>query len=394
MAMGIFLSLGWFVLESCDCDETKEQNYPGYWVTCVDNKPTLMTYNDNDATVITSDPAGSFDPSDWDCSHDASSPSYKGSEDSPPFQISTPSGPGGPIAKPHATGSVYAFLPQRILNLPFVPHVPPNSNPTCSSSMPDVIRTNQTLASVSRWQTCPFSRVTTIRVVANPLQVQVTPDGTTALVTSFFSAVNFIDLATNKVTYTLMTDQTINPHGLAISPDGAKAYITSFNNVNPLVAVIDMSSRQIIATWPTAVVYPQGATLTPDGSQLWITSPLAQSVDIIDTLTGTHVFGLPISQTTDVAFNSTGTLAFITTTNTVPGSVVEVDTSSYQIVTTFTVGTGPTDIKMGYGDQWLVVNNNGEKSVSVIDLLKSVVVTTQVGSSPNAPGPTGISFVQ
>jgi DNA-binding beta-propeller fold protein YncE len=394
MAMGIFLSLGWFVLESCDCDESKEDQYPGFWVTCIDNKPALMTYNGNDATVVTSDAAGSFDPTDWDCSHDPNSPSYKGTEESPPFQVSTPSGPGGPIAKQHATGPVYAFLPQRILNLPFVPHVPPNTNSTCSSSMPDVFQTNQTMAVVNRWHTCPFSKVATIPVVAAPLQVQITPDGSTAVVTSFNSAVNFIDLASNTVTYTLMTDPSINPHGLAISPDGTKAYITSFNNVNPVVAVIDMSSRQIIATWPTAITYPQGATLTPDGSQLWITSPLAQAVDIIDTLTGTHVYGLAISQTTDVAFNSTGTLAFITTTNTVPGSVVEVDTGSYQIVTTFTVGVGPTDIKMSFGDQWLVVNNNGETSVSVIDLLRSTVVTTQVGGSQNSPGPTGISFVQ
>jgi len=392
MAMGIFLSLGWFVLESCDCDETKENSYPGFWVTCIDNKPTLMTYNDNNATVVSQDQAGNFNPSDWDCSHDANSPSYKGSEDSPPFQISTPSGPGGPIAKPHATGSVYAFLPQRILNLPFVPHVPPNTSPICSSSMPDVFQTNQLNAAVNRWHTCPFSLVATIPVVAAPLQVKITPDGSTALVTSFNNAVNFINLTSNTVAYTLMTDPSINPHGLAISPDGSRAYITSFN-MNDVVAVIDMASRSIIATIPTAVSFPQGATLTPDGSQLWITSPLSQGVDVIDTLSSTHVFSLNINQTTDVAFNSTGTLAFITSTATVPGTVVEVDTSNYQTVNTFTVGNGPTDIKMSYGDQWLVVNNNADVTVSVIDLVKNTVVTVKVGGNAS-PGPTGISFVQ
>lgn len=38
MGFGIILSLGWFVLESCDCDETKEDQFPGFWVACIDNK--------------------------------------------------------------------------------------------------------------------------------------------------------------------------------------------------------------------------------------------------------------------------------------------------------------------------------------------------------------------
>ena len=96
MGAGIALSMVWFVLEACECDETKEQNFPGFWVTCVGNKPTLMTYNDNNATVVAQDSAGNFDPKDWDCGHDANSPSYKGSQATAPFQTSTPSGPGGP----------------------------------------------------------------------------------------------------------------------------------------------------------------------------------------------------------------------------------------------------------------------------------------------------------
>jgi hypothetical protein len=45
---------------------------------------------------------------------------------------------------------------------------------------------------------------------------------------------------------------------------------------------------------------------------------------------------------------------------------------------------------MSYGDQFLVVNNNGEGSISVIDLKKSAVVTTQLGGNSV---PSGISFV-
>jgi DNA-binding beta-propeller fold protein YncE len=227
-----------------------------------------------------------------------------------------------------------------------------------------------------------------IPVVTRPLQVAVTPDGSTALVTSFDNAVNFIDLATNKVTYTLMTDPSINPHGLAISPDGTHAYISSFNT-NGVIAVIDLGSRQITTTLPT-ISYAQGLTLTPDGSQVWVTSPYGASVDIFDTLTNTRVTGLNISQTSDVAFNSTGTRAYVTTSATIPGSVVVVDTSTYQTITSYTVGLDPVDIQMSYADQFLVVNNNGEGSISVIDLMKGAVVTTQLGGNSL---PSGIAFV-
>jgi DNA-binding beta-propeller fold protein YncE len=387
MCAGIALSLGWFVLESCDCDKTKEDNFPGFWITCIGNKPTMMTYNGDNPLVITSDPSGSFDPKQWDCSTPGSPPQPK--PGAPALKTGTPSGPGGFARKPHATPSgAAAYLPQQLRDLPFLPNVPPSANSVCDASFPDVFQTVHTQALVTRISTCPFSIKTTIPVVTRPLQVVMTPDGSTALVTSFDNAVNFIDLATNTVTYTLRTDPSFNPDGLAISPDGTRAYITSFNT-NGGLDVIDLASRTIIATLATNA-YPQGVAITPDGSQLWVTYPLGASVDIFDTLSNTHVTGLNVGETTDIAFNSTGTRAYITSQATTPGSVVVVDTSSYQILNTYTVGLGPTNISMSYADRFLVVNNNLEGSITVVDLTKSAVVTTKVGANS---APAGISWV-
>ena len=389
MAFGILLSMGWFVLESCECDQTKEENFPGYWVTCINNKPTLMTYSGNSPNIVTSDPAGSFNPAQYDCSHNGS-PHYKGSEDSSPFKISSPAGPGGYARTPHqAAQPTAAYIPQQLRNLPFLPDIPPSqTTPNCDSSYPDVLQTNHNNGLLTRISTCPFAIKTTIPITAgNTLQVMVTPDGSTALTTSFNSAVSFINLATNTVSYTLQTDPSINPNGLAISPDGTTAYVTSFNATNSVVLVINMATKQITATLNT-IQFPSGATLTPDGSELWITSPLAQSVDIFDTLSNTRIMGLAISQATDVAFNSTGTHAYVTSGQTIPGSVYEIDTATFKTLGTYTVGLDPSDIKMSYGDQWLVVNNDSGGSISVIDLRKGAVSTTQVGTSPS-----GIAFV-
>lgn len=383
----------------CDDDQTREQKFPGFWVACVDNKPTLMTYNNNAPTQVTSEPAGNFNPAYFDCSH-PNSPQYKGSSASP-FHLSTPSGPeplapfgpgdGSVVDSKSRAGNanpMVAYLPPLLRDLPFVPTIPPNPSPACDPSFPDVIQTDHTQSQVTRFGTCPFQIETTIPVVSRPLQVAITPDGSTAIVTSFDNAVNFIDLSTNKVVFTLMTDPAVNPNGLAISPDGKKAYITSFDPFDPVIQVIDLTSRTITATFTSTLQYPQGATLSPDGSQLWITGPLDNLMEVYDTATNTLITRLNLGATTDVAFNSTGTRAYVTSQTTQPGVVAMIDTATLQILKSYQVGNGPTDIAMSYADRFLVVNNDLDGSITVIDLVANKVSTTKLGNSVS-----GISFV-
>jgi SMP-30/Gluconolactonase/LRE-like region len=390
----VALSLGWIVLAACDCDDTKEDNYPGFWVTCINNMPALMTYSGNNATIVTTNSAGGFNPNNYDCGRDLSSPQYKGSESSSPFKISSPSGPGGSV-RPHAASVQNTYIPEQVRNLPFTPDVPPSAAPVCQSNFPDVFRTNHNLNSVTRISSCPFSVKTTIPVFANPLQVAVAPDGTTALVTSFGSldgsggAVTFISTSTNQVTSTVMMPSGVTPNGLAISPDGTTAYIGNFTAPGQSILVMDIASQMITATIQSVVEYPSGLTLTPDGSQLWVASPLGSETDVIDTLSQTEVYRLNIQASTDIAFNSTGTMAYITSALNSPGQVYAVNTSNYQVVNTYTVGNTPSDISMSYGDRFLVVNNENDVIVSVIDLLQNTVQNVQVGSNAR-----GIAFVQ
>ncbi len=386
MCTGLAISLGWILFEGCPCEQSKQDKYSGEWVTCQGDQPTLMHYYGNIPAPSSTTP--NFDPKQWSCKH-PDSPHYKNSSKGipPPF----PSyGPGGPLSSktPRAasSGSVTAYIPKQLRWLPFLPHVPPpGTPPPCDASSPDLLQTNHTNSLVTRIATCPFQIKATIPVVSRPLQIDITPDGSTALVTSFDNAVNFIDLATNKVTFTLTTDVSVNPHGLAITPDGKRFYITSFNQDNHVVLLYDMTSHAILATIPS-IQFPQGATLTPDGSQLWITSPLAQSMQVIDTLTNTVVTQLAIGQTTDVAFNSTGTRAYVTSGS---GFVVVVDTATYQRIKSYQVGAGPGDIAMSYADEFLVVDNWAGNSVSIIDLVQDKVTTTAVGANPG-----GIVFVK
>jgi YVTN family beta-propeller protein len=385
MCAGLALGLGCVLFSGC---EGCSYELHGTWVACIGNKAVLLRMSQGAPTQVNN---SDFNSMQWDCSN-PNSPSYTDSSQS---DFSTGKSGGPPVVagmrKTHATSSNPAspFLPQQLLSLPFLPQVPAPAPPTnCDPSVPDVITANHTLALVTRISTCPFAIKVAIPVVTRPLQIAITPDGTTALVTSFDNAVNFINLATNKVTFTLSTDFSINPNGIAISPDGTTAYITSFNNTNSVVEAIDLGTRTVTTNIPVDT-YPQGAFLTPDGSQLWVTFPFGQAVYVIDTLSKTIATLVPVGLSTGVSFNYTRSTADITSSAGQSGSVVAVSTATFQVVKTYAVGAGPTDIAMAYADQFLVVNNNAGGSVSIIDLNTGTVTTTALGSAPK-----GIAFLR
>jgi DNA-binding beta-propeller fold protein YncE len=392
MACGIVLSLGWFVFAACDCDESKEDQYPGFWVACIGNQPALMSYSGNNPTILSTDSSPNFSPMQWDCSH-PNSPQMKNSQ-TPTFPIGTPSGPSGYARTPHpstssATPGTYAYLPQQLQFLPFLPDVPqPSTPPPCDSTFPDIFHVDHTLSQVTRIGTCPFKVEAVIQVPQLPLQVAITPDGTTAIVTSFTGYVTFISVATNTVVYSLSVNNGINPQGIAISNDGTLAYVTSFNTSTPSVIVIDIQTHQVVANINLSMIYPSGETISPDGSQLWVTSTLSTGVDVIDLLTNTLVTTLNINLATDVAFNSVGSRAYVTSAASGPGNgkVYVVNTQTYQTLSTYTVGSIPGDIHMSYADQFLTVINTGDGTVSVVDLIQNQVKTTTAAPGTNILG--------
>ncbi len=171
-----------------------------------------MQYNLDTPVVISQTENFVFNPGGFDCSH-PNSPAYKQSMFPllHPYAISGPGGPQAitpPASRPHgipardSSPPSVAYLPPTLRELPFMPPAPaPMAQ--CDPSMPDVFQTVHTNAQVTRISTCPFQIKAQIPVVTRPLQIQITPDGSTALVTSFDHAVNFIDVASNRVIYEL-----------------------------------------------------------------------------------------------------------------------------------------------------------------------------------------------
>jgi hypothetical protein len=330
---------------------------------------------------------GSTASGSWTCPNTSGSPQWNKSQAPvPPTQPVTPTEPANDMLRPRTTSSgTVGYLPQAFLNLPFPALGSANPQPlaACSSSQPDVIQVNHDNATVNRITTCPLAAVTTIPVASNPLQIEITPDGTTALVTSYYNAVNFINLATNQVTYTLSTGPNIFPNGIAITPDGQNFYITNFLPSGASLLEYNLTTHQQIFSM-AAPTYPQNLFLSPDGALLFVTFPYANQVWVLDTLTNTLVYTLSIQAPRGIAFNSKGTKAYIASTDNPdlsvnPGFVKEFDTGTFQITNTYNVDVGPNDVAVLYFDQFVMTTNYEGGSVSRINLMTGTVQTVPLG---------------
>ncbi len=378
MKIGYVLCPVAFLVIACDCPCDPPDLGTDVVVCRKDNNGVSMPVLVNSKGGSVSSPNSNFAANDWSCPDTKESPIWTNSEGSKYTQ-------GGKSASSSngartAAADTAAYLPRAILDLPFSarPSASDNTSVACDSSYPDILQVNHDRASVNRISSCGFKMLATIPVATRPLQIAFTPDGLTALVTSFDNAVNFIDLASNRVTFTLTTAFDVNPHGIAVSSDGARAYITSFNTENAQVAVIDMALRKVI-TSISVTSYPQTATLTPDDSQLYVTFPLGDAVYIIDTLTNTVARTLSVAAPRSVVFNSVGTRAYISSASGSPGTVQELDTETLKVIRSFVVGLGPTDLKVLYGDQTVMVTNYEGQSVSTINLGTGLVTTLAMG---------------
>jgi len=238
---------------------------------------------------------------------------------------------------------------------------------------------NHTLNTVVEMAACTGKILAKIPVGSNPLKVAVTPDGTLALVTMYDGGVAFIDTSSNQVVFTLPTGPDVHPSGIDITPDGTQAYITNYFDTGSSVLVIDIAQRKIINSIDVPT-FPQSVYFTPDGLLAWVTLPFNNAIYVIDTLTQTIARTLGVTSPYGMAFNSAGTRAYIA--NSGANAIQVVDTTTYQTVKSYTVGTAPVDVLITSDDGFLFVTNNGGGSVSVIDLANGDVQTVAVGANP------------
>ena len=294
-------------------------------------------------------------------------------------------------ASPHLAGraatgsSAFTYtLPYRALPAgPSVMTTLSSTDPVCNSAInPTYFQIAHVSATVTRYDLCTSAPLATIKVAPLPLQIRVTPDGSQAIVAHYQSAITFIDTATNTVSKTLQTDPSFTPSGIAISPDGSYALITNYETPpDSYLAVLDIASKSLAGTIPLDTEYPQSVYINPDGTLAWVTFPWDNLVEVIDIMTGARVRAFNFDTPYSIAFNATGTVAYIAGGQ-AKGSVIALDTTTYSTLATIPTDAGSCDLLVSPDEHFVFVNNGLAQSVTVIDADTFTAVSHTTASSP------------
>jgi len=285
-----------------------------------------------------------------------------------------------------ATAFAYT-LPYRALPAGYVATTSlPSISPTCNSQInPTMFEVAHMHGTVTRYDLCTKRALAVVSVPPLPLQVRVTPDGSEAVVTSYQNAITFIDTGTNQISKTIQTNPSFTPSGVAISPDGTLALVTNFQQTpNAYLAVVNLASKQVTSTIALDTGYPQSVFITPDGSLAWVTFPFDDLVEVIDLLTGVSVASLNVDTPYSVAFNPTGTFAYVAG-GAGSGSVEVYNTTTYALTNTISAGAGAGDLLVSPDEVFFSINNAFGSSVVGIDALTlTPTLAPQIGSPRGA----------
>jgi YVTN family beta-propeller protein len=229
-------------------------------------------------------------------------------------------------------------------------------------------------------------KATSISLGPSPAGIVISRDLTTAYVAvSGAGQVAVVDLTKNQVKSTI-DFQGATPYSLALAPDNQTLYVAEAAGIGG-VYIVNLAT-QAIKQLPFAVYYATGMVLTPDASRLWICNNLGD-VTVLDVLTNTVVAHLPVISPWSVAFNRTGTRAYISSSPPGPNGTVEVyDANSFASIASIQVGSQPRSVAVTpSGRHVFVVNSTPSGSIMQISTVTNAVIRTfQAGSSPSGLG--------
>ena len=234
----------------------------------------------------------------------------------------------------------------------------------------------------------------------NPHMVMMSPDGR-YVVTGGTRAnkAYIIDARTLELVKVIPVD--IAPEHLAFSPDGRWYY--QGNPQGDSVSVIDMVSLTKIKTIP-GLVEPLNVVFLPDGSKAYVGNYGAHWVGVIDVRRHELLKKIQIAEVPGVArldpqkylgeikginipqITNDGRYLYAADNNL--GVVGKIDPREDKVVKVIRVGKAPWRIYMSHDGKYGITPNNGDQTISIIDLqTDKVAATLEAG-----PDMTGVNF--
>ena len=234
----------------------------------------------------------------------------------------------------------------------------------------------------------------------NPHMVMMSPDGRYVVTGGTRANKAFIiDTKTLQLVKVIPTD--IAPEHLAFSPDSRWYY--QGNPDGDSISVIDMQSLSKIKTSP-GFAEPLNVTVLPDGSKAYIGNYGAHWVGVVDVRRHELIKKIQIAEVPGVSkldpdkylgeihginiampspdgkylYAADGTL----------GVVGVIDPREDKVIKHIRVGKDPWRIYMSHDGKYAITPNNGDETISIIDLkTNSVAATLEAG-----PNMTGVNF--
>lgn len=234
----------------------------------------------------------------------------------------------------------------------------------------------------------------------NPHMAMMSPDGR-YVVTGGSNAnkAYIIDVRTLALVKTLPVG--FAPEHLAFSPDGR--YYYQGNPGGDSVTVIDMSSLRVIKTIE-GFAEPLNVTFTPDGSKAYVGNYGAHWVGVIDVTRHELLKKIqiaappgisrldPARYLSEIKGISNATITpdgrYLYAADGDLGVVGVIDTREDKIVKVMQVGQDPWRVYMSHDGKYGVSVNNGDETISIIDVAKNEVAATLAAG----PDMTGVNF--
>jgi YVTN family beta-propeller protein len=219
-----------------------------------------------------------------------------------------------------------------------------------------------------------------------PHDMAITADGKRMFVTCEANRVVVeMNLATDKVTRAFKTKEKLS-HMLALSPDEKTIYTA--NTVNGSVCIIDVATGEL----KTTLVSGPGCeaiAISPDGSEVWAGNRRGDTITIIDTQTRKvkekiDCRGYPLR----IKFTPDGKRALVTCP--AANRVAVFDSKSHEEITTVATKPVPVGIDITPDGKRAFTANNGEPSITVIDL----VTMEPLESFPIGKYPFAVTYVE
>src|SRR5262245_45328355 len=234
----------------------------------------------------------------------------------------------------------------------------------------------------------------------NPHMVMMSPDGRYVVTGGTRANMAYIiDARTLELVKVIPVD--IAPEHLAFSPDGRWYY--QGNPEGDSISVIDMVSLTKIKTIP-GLVEPLNVTFIPDGSKADVGNYGAHWVGVIDVRRHELLKKIQVAEVPGVAKldpekylgeikginipQITNDGRYLYAADTDLGVVAKIDPREDRVVKVIRVGKEPWRPYMSHDGNYLITPNNGDQTISIIDLAADkVAATLEAGENM-----TGVNF--